>query len=59
MSYWFDDISLEIIEKYGEKAGNKLSDLLSELIDQGEVHSVNQLIGNLLDRNYKSEYEIK
>ena len=59
MKDWFDDVSLEIIEKYGEKAGNKLSALLSELIDQGEVHSVNQLIGNLLDRNYKSEYEIK
>jgi len=56
MKFWFDDVKDELLKKYGEKSGEKLFYLLSDLIDEAEVYSVNQIIGNLLDRDYKGDY---
>jgi hypothetical protein len=57
MKCWFDEVREEINQKYGKEVGEKLSNILSDLVDDGKVHEVNKLLGNLLDRDYKKDYK--
>ena len=42
MKCWFDEVR---------------DNILSDLVDDGKVHEVNKLLGNLLDRDYKKDYK--
>jgi hypothetical protein len=57
MKCWFDEVREEINQKYGKEVGEKLNNILSDLVDDGKVYEVNKLLGNLLDRDYKKDYK--
>jgi hypothetical protein len=57
MKCWFDEVAAEVNQKYGKETGDKINQILSYLIDDGEVYQVNKLIANLLDREYKKDYK--
>lgn len=61
MDNWFDAVKPELTSKYGLEVGAKLANLIIEIDRNGTLESdqafrINQLIGNLLDKDYKRDY---